>query len=109
MKRVTADSLTPEKFLKEYVLQSKPVLITNGMQGWPALRKWKNDYLRELIGNETSKVEVSSDNVFRYAEEGHHQMPFSDFLDLFEKQGENTTQHYAIGIQNTEPLMKDLK
>ena len=43
---------SPLVFLREYVMPNIPVVIRGGVQHWPALVKWSDDYLTEVLGKE---------------------------------------------------------
>ena len=36
----------------DYFLQSRPVLVTDAMKNWPALRKWNKQFFMINYGNE---------------------------------------------------------
>jgi len=41
---------SPMVFLREYVMPNIPLVIRGGVQNWPALKKWTDDYLCSLLG-----------------------------------------------------------
>ncbi|GLI69169.1 hypothetical protein VaNZ11_013738, partial [Volvox africanus] len=43
--RVASRDLSPLRFATEYVQRNKPVVITDAINGWPALRLWGERYL----------------------------------------------------------------
>jgi jumonji domain-containing protein 7 len=45
------------QFYREYVAQSKPVIIKNAFNSWPALKRWDLDYLRKTAGH----LQISAD------------------------------------------------
>lgn len=52
-------ALSLEGFLREYFQPGFPVLISDGMAHWPAIKKWKSmDYLQKVAGDRTIPVEV---------------------------------------------------
>lgn len=36
--------------MTDYVTLSKPLLIKNAVNSWPALTKWTNEYLNKKLG-----------------------------------------------------------
>ena len=53
--------LTSLEFLRNYVSQNRPVVITDLFRDAPALRKWSLDYLRETIGETEITVDFTPD------------------------------------------------
>ena len=41
---------TAMEFLRNYVMTNVPVVIRGGVQHWPALKKWTDEYLCESLG-----------------------------------------------------------
>ena len=41
---------TPLEFLRQYVMPNIPAVIKNGVSHWPAIQKWSNEYLLEVLG-----------------------------------------------------------
>src|SRR5262249_53294186 len=52
------ESLTPEQFENEYVRRSRPVIMTNGMKDWPALREWTPEYFKKHHGGVVARVSL---------------------------------------------------
>ncbi|OQS01127.1 hypothetical protein ACHHYP_01804 [Achlya hypogyna] len=50
---------SPLVFYRDYVSKNIPVIITGGIDHWPAMRKWTDDYLLQTIGNKTVTVDVT--------------------------------------------------
>ena len=57
---VSPESLNDQLFFKDYVSKSKPVIIRNGINHWPAMRLWTNSYLDEKFGDLQVNIKVSS-------------------------------------------------
>jgi Cupin-like domain len=55
--RVT--DLTVETFVSEYLRRNRPVIVTDAMRDWPALKQWTPDHLSNRFGHE--KVQVYGD------------------------------------------------
>lgn len=43
--RVDASNMTSERFLNDYEIANKPVIIYNATNNWPAIQKWNRQYL----------------------------------------------------------------
>ncbi|PNH11941.1 JmjC domain-containing protein E [Tetrabaena socialis] len=56
--RVALSELSPLRFATEYVGRNKPVVITGAIDGWPAMRRWGERYLR---AHPAGQVEVTVD------------------------------------------------
>lgn len=55
------DCPSMENFYKNYILAEKPVVLSNCMNHWPALTKWKDqNYFIKLAGFRTVAVELGS-------------------------------------------------
>ena len=49
---------SPLVFLREYVMPNIPVIIRGGVQHWPALVKWNDEYLTERLGKKYSSLSI---------------------------------------------------
>jgi hypothetical protein len=47
-----------EQFKREVEEPSRPVVLTGGMESWPALSRWNAEYLRERIGQRNITVDI---------------------------------------------------
>ncbi|KAG9450670.1 hypothetical protein H6P81_010635 [Aristolochia fimbriata] len=73
-------SLSLERFLSDYFLAGRPVIITDCMLHWPALSKWKDlEYLRRVAGDRTVPVEVGKN--YLSANWKQELITFSQFLE----------------------------
>eukprot|EP00112_Aurelia_sp_Birch-Aquarium-sp1_P016610 Seg378.27 transcript_id=Seg378.27/GoldUCD/mRNA.D3Y31 product="JmjC domain-containing protein 5" protein_id=Seg378.27/GoldUCD/D3Y31 len=77
------EELSLEKFQKLYLSESKPIIIENAINHWPALsnRKWTVNYIREIAGHRTVPIEIGS----RYTSEDWTQklLTINEFIDTF--------------------------
>ena len=64
---------------RDHVATTTPVLITDAMHGWPALRRWDVDYIRRVAGHRTVPVELGS----KYTDDAWSQtlMTVAEFID----------------------------
>ncbi|XP_068637498.1 lysine-specific demethylase JMJ30-like isoform X2 [Aristolochia californica] len=73
-------SLSLERFLSDYFLAGRPVIISDCMFHWPALTKWKDlEYLRRVAGDRTVPVEVGKN--YLSANWKQELITFSQFLE----------------------------
>lgn len=50
MKVERAKSLSQKEFIENYLKPNKPVVVTEAMNDWPALKVWTPDYLSQKLG-----------------------------------------------------------
>lgn len=75
--------ITPQEFRNRYLLQQKPVIISELSHQWPAYSKWSWDFLKNLVGN----VEVGVYNNIRAGAKvpvngDDGRMLFGEYIDL---------------------------
>ncbi len=60
----------PEKseFLREYLLRSRPVVIENAVDEWPAMQKWTMEFLHKELGSKEVHLKLTPDGVFEGVE-----------------------------------------
>ena len=72
-----------EYFNRNFILSSKPVIITKAMNHWPAMfsRRWSTDYLCKVAGHRTVPVEIGD----RYTSEEWTQklLTINEFVEKF--------------------------
>jgi len=97
------DSLTPEQFEQYFYKTGKPIIITNGIQQWPALSKWNTEYLKQEIGKQTHTFWFGKKSI---------NMKVSDYIDtavaLFKNQ-DKITEQPPIEELKSEPTQEDKK
>ncbi|CAN1158101.1 Lysine-specific demethylase JMJ30 [Linum perenne] len=72
--------LSLEGFLREHFLAGLPVIISDSMAHWPAVKKWNDiDYLRSVAGDRTVPVEVGKNYLCQ--EWKQELITFSQFLE----------------------------
>jgi len=69
-----------EQFFSEYLLQSKPVIIENGLLGWPALQKWTQDFLNDEFGKQLVHIKLTPDGIFEGVESVHLWEDYNSFV-----------------------------
>ncbi|XP_013196335.2 lysine-specific demethylase 8 isoform X2 [Amyelois transitella] len=56
------DCPSMEHFYRNYILREQPIILSNGINHWPALNKWKDpEYFKKLAGPRTVPVELETD------------------------------------------------
>ncbi|XP_003387667.2 PREDICTED: jmjC domain-containing protein 7-like [Amphimedon queenslandica] len=109
---IVDSSLTKSEFFWSFLSVSRPVVIRDAINKWPAMKKWSMEYLREKYGLKEIHVKITQDGVFEGVEAASlwpgysdswipervrsqlsfpelvvvrpatDEMPFGDFLDL---------------------------
>ena len=80
-------SLTPQEFEKEYLKPSKPVILTDYADAWPAKEKWTMDFFKENYSH--LDVPVFSKNFSKPGKKymaAEHTMKFGDYLKLIDSE-----------------------
>jgi len=61
VQRIPSSELTPLVFLRDFVAQNRPVIITEATNDWPSLSNWNKNKLSELLGDSIVHVAVTPD------------------------------------------------
>jgi hypothetical protein len=79
-------SIAPNKFMQEYYLPMKPLVITDLAKQWPAYNKWNWDYFKNVVGNTEVGVynNIKSD-AYTPINTADDYMKFGDYLDMVKK------------------------
>ncbi|MCH9665134.1 MAG: cupin-like domain-containing protein [Gammaproteobacteria bacterium] len=80
-------NLSPEEFHQKYYVTNRPVVITDLLNDWPALRKWSPTYLRNRFENVLVKVQTNRkpNPVYEVFLKGHDtEVKFGDFMDTID-------------------------
>lgn len=59
-----------EMFFQQFLFRSRPVIIENGAQNWPVMRKWTVEYLKGLYGSKKIHIKLTEDGQFEGVESG---------------------------------------
>jgi len=92
--------LDKKKFFKEYLTKSKPVLVKEMAQEWPAYKLWKDEaYLMETAGAAEISVERAPrhKNEFAYFETefGKMDMTYAEFLKRVRDPDRDANYYFA--------------
>ncbi|WP_289000705.1 cupin-like domain-containing protein [uncultured Psychrobacter sp.] len=92
-----------KEFIKNYYSKHKPVVLQNGIEHWPALKKWSPRYFAEVLGAAEIQVQFDreSDALFeRHSDKYRKSMRMSEFVDMIENDGESN--NYYMTANNTQ-------
>ncbi|XP_070545848.1 bifunctional peptidase and (3S)-lysyl hydroxylase Jmjd7-like [Ptychodera flava] len=59
---------TRDDFFNDFLKRSKPVIITDAMQNWDAIEKWKNEFLRKEYGKKKIHIKLAPNGEFEGCE-----------------------------------------
>lgn len=108
-------SISRDFFLENYYSKNTPVIITNIMDDWDALRLWTTDHLKEKYGHAPVQIQANrnSDPEYEINVEKHRKdVTFSEYIDLITQVGE-TNDYYMVANNHTlekeefKDLLKD--
>lgn len=87
-----------------FIIPQRPVIISGAMEGWPALERWTNDYLRRQAGScaiSPSKVTDAGTHI-PDAKDGAiataSEMKFAEYIDLIAGGTISDGQLYAVQL-----------
>ena len=81
-------------FLREYILQSRPVILTDVSTNWRAMKCWDFDYLTNVIKDNMVSIAVTPDGLADAVVNGAFQLPeertmsFSEFMKKVKNPGD---------------------
>lgn len=105
---INANELTSVHFRKNYLKKSRPLVIKNYSQLFPAGKKWTFNYLKEKIG--PYKVGIFDNRIktsTAYLKPDTY-MPFADFLDILTRDEETPLRIFLFNMFREFPgLRKD--
>uniref|UniRef100_A0A3P8VVP6 Bifunctional peptidase and (3S)-lysyl hydroxylase JMJD7 n=1 Tax=Cynoglossus semilaevis TaxID=244447 RepID=A0A3P8VVP6_CYNSE len=80
----------PLQFYRDWIGPNRPCIIRNAFNHWPALTRWKSEYLKEKVGSKVISVAVTPNgyadavNGDRFVMPEERHMTFSTVLDIIE-------------------------
>lgn len=106
-----SSALTPEYFHKNYLQKSKPLLIKNSINDWPAMKYWTSDkYLLEKYGKESIEYEKLKDEKSGKLTHDMLNKNFAKFLHIYDDGGKSGYQyHMDTEIIRQDPYRNDYK
>jgi len=114
---------TKENFIEKFIFQSKPVILENAINHWPAIKKWSNDFLRQKYGNERVHIKLTEkgefegcdkadkfDNyhTFKIPEEVMKQLPYPDLVVVRPAVGDMKFSQFLDIIENTNKTYENI-
>jgi len=104
----TFDTISPEKFKKEFYETGTPVVIKNLAKEWPAYKKWNWEYFKELVGDKKVPLynNVKSD-AYTPINTADDYKTFGEYIDMI-KAGPAAWRIFLFNIFDHAPqLIKD--
>jgi len=92
------DAPAVDEFRDSYYAANRPLILTNLMNDWPALRRWSSQYLKQRVGNAVVEVMTgrsANPNYEREIEKHRTQMPFARYVDMVDS-GQATNDYYMV-------------
>ncbi|XP_013196334.2 bifunctional peptidase and arginyl-hydroxylase JMJD5 isoform X1 [Amyelois transitella] len=88
------DCPSMEHFYRNYILREQPIILSNGINHWPALNKWKDpEYFKKLAGPRTVPVELGK--VYTDSDWTQKLMTIGEFIDNYIYQSNGPTGYLA--------------
>ena len=83
---ITADSIEPEEFKKEFYAPGVPLVIKNLSKEWPAYKKWNWDYFKKLVGDKKVPLynNIKSDS-YTPVNSADDYKTFGEYIDMIRK------------------------
>eukprot|EP01120_Amphizonella_sp_Union-15-10_P006336 TRINITY_DN2017_c0_g1_i1.p1 TRINITY_DN2017_c0_g1~~TRINITY_DN2017_c0_g1_i1.p1 ORF type:complete len:460 (-),score=75.50 TRINITY_DN2017_c0_g1_i1:63-1442(-) len=108
--RRSAKELTPEKFIEEFEKPGIPVIITDAIDHWPAMKKWTPDQLLKKYGDIKFRTgggfKMSLSNYFQYLETQTEPVPLYLFDQNFAYNAKEMSTDYQVPVYFSEDLFK---
>ena len=101
-------SLSKQEFKTTYFKRQQPVIVANGCEDWPAAKKWKLDYIKELAGDKS--VPLYDDRPVKHDEgfnEPHATMKMADYINLLQTAPTNYRIFLWNILKEVPELQKD--
>lgn len=99
-------TITPAEFRDNYLIPSRPLIITGMSSEWPAHSKWTWDYFKQIVGD----IEVPVYNNTRAGANvkvngGDGYMKFGEYLDLI-RRGPSEWRIFLFNVFKHAPFLK---
>ncbi|KAI5069039.1 hypothetical protein GOP47_0015340 [Adiantum capillus-veneris] len=104
-------NLSVQEFIDSYEEQNRPVLITDALSDWPALRKWNKEYLVKSAGDSklaVGPVEMTMKDYFLYSEAVCEERPLYLFDPHFTEKMPTLSEDFEVPIYFREDLFSIL-
>lgn len=106
------DGLSRERFRKDYLAHSRPVVVTGGVREWPALKRWSLETLNKRLRGRTVTIASATRGVFSYDLEAprarYESMTFPSAAALVAQEPRDV-QYYImqVPLEHNLPELKD--
>eukprot|EP00271_Cylindrocystis_brebissonii_P008456 TRINITY_DN22779_c0_g1_i2.p1 TRINITY_DN22779_c0_g1~~TRINITY_DN22779_c0_g1_i2.p1 ORF type:complete len:484 (+),score=84.20 TRINITY_DN22779_c0_g1_i2:256-1707(+) len=104
-------NLSKEDFVRDFELLNRPVIITDALASWPALKKWDEAYLAKVAGDvpfACGPVEMTLPNYFKYAEEVQEERPLYVFDPHWREKASLLAEDFSVPRFFSEDLFSVL-
>ena len=101
-------TITKEDFMKHYFKPQKPVVIERFIEDWPAYKKWRLDYIKEIAGDKI--VPLYDDRPVHHKDgfnEPHATMKMADYIDLLKREPTKFRIFLWNALKEVPQLQKD--
>lgn len=99
MDRVDARGLSVEEFLRCFEQRSRPVIIENAIEAWPATQSWTKETLLDRFGDvcfEVGPCELPLREFWAYADRNLDDVPLFVFCKLFSHRAPSMISEYNV-------------
>jgi hypothetical protein len=105
------EGLSRERFVDEYELPNRPVIITDVVREWPAFTKWTDEYLLETCGSyrfAAAAARMSMSQYLQYAQQTREERPLYLFDHQFGEEVPQLAADYSVPTYFSEDLFSVL-
>ncbi|WP_087087402.1 cupin-like domain-containing protein [Acinetobacter pittii] len=99
-------------FMKDYYSQHRPVILKNGIEHWPALRKWSPEYLALQFGQHLVEVQMNrnkDEHFERHSPSLKQKMKMSEFVSkVMSVDASNDFYMTANNATNSHQMLQEL-
>src|SRR5690606_11167190 len=102
--------ITKEKFLKEYFIPQRPIVIEDLTEDWPARTKWDLNYFKEKAGEIV--VPLYDSNPAKGRQKCHGpamKLKFGEFIDILKCGSTDLRMFFFNLLQNCPELVNDFR
>ncbi|EFJ18505.1 hypothetical protein SELMODRAFT_419906 [Selaginella moellendorffii] len=103
--------LSVDDFVRDFERLNKPVLLTDAINNWPALKRWNQDYLLDLCGDvdfAAGPADMTLSNYFVYAKSVKEERPLYLFDPKFGEKVPQLAADYEVPVYFREDLFSIL-
>ncbi len=103
------EDISPEEFHELYVKTGIPVKLKNYTKGWPALKRWTYDYLKEKAGHHEVKLhgKWQDNEPTRIEMPPVKEVPFREYLDMLENNEKSDLRIFLFNLFKLVPELEE--